>query len=353
MSIHELLKKKGEIMSVDIKLSEMKFLVLDTETTGPTPRTLYKIKKNLDGSNKYAKDQNGHYVIDNGKLQYEYELDEYGNKIVEKEPDKVIEYASVLFDMKTKQFSESVQMFFNPGILIPPQAMSVHHITNEMVKDKPPLDPNMLEHIKKNYLKNYVKVAYNSNFDSGIMGLDDYGIWIDAYKLAMKTWHLGEKNEDGFELSSFKQQELRYWLKLPEIEGDAHRADFDIKVTSLILDKIVEKYLEKGYEDSWKAFQIFYNSKMEYVTIPIGPTNIRGKKVGDLTYKELESICNKKNKMYESYVEWGIVDCVKSRRSKMMLEKLSSGELPIKKATRNSVNSENKPRNKQRRPKIG
>lgn len=335
----------------DIKLTDMKFVVLDTETTGPTARTEYKIKKEIDGTKKFLYDFNGEIVKDkDGMFVYDYELDENGKKIVEKEQDKVIEYASILFDMKTKTFSESIQMFFDPGILIPPQAMSVHHITNEMVKGKPQLDKKMLEHIKKTYLKDYVKVAYNSNFDSGIMNLDNYGTWIDAYRLAMKTWHIGQKNEDGFELSSFKQQELRYWLKLPEIDGDAHRADFDIKITSLVLERIIDEYLKNGHENSWKAFKRFHDAPIKHLTMPFGSANIKGKKLNDLNLKELDWICNPKSPMFETYKKWDIIDNVNGFRAKLLLENLSNGTIIIPKATSSSYNkTEQEPKKRKRK----
>ncbi len=108
-------------------------------------------------------------------------------------------------------------------------AMAVHHITEAMVADQPPLEDVIGAYKGADYY-----VAHNANFDSRV--LPDMGApWICTYKVARRLWP---------DLESHSNQFLRYALQLEvEVPEDlyAHRALYDCFVTAALFKRITEE----------------------------------------------------------------------------------------------------------------
>lgn len=283
------------------KLTDLECIVLDTETTGANNADIH---------------------------------DSEGNLVLAK--DKLVEFAAGLYNVKTGEFSRNYQTFINPEISIPPGAAAVHHISDSMVKNKPTIEKEEKE--IRRYVRDYPLLAYNSDFDRGMLDFLNDKQWLDVYRMAMHVYHIGEKNEDGFALSSFKQQELRYWLKLDHIDGDAHRADFDVKITGKIFGKIVDKYLELGKENDFDSFVEWVNSPIPHKTIPFGYRDIVGKKLDELTSGQLEEILNKNGSLYSSYDKFNVTDMVRSENVRRQFAHFKSEDFIMPKATRRSFN---------------
>lgn len=184
------------------KVSEQKFVVIDTETTGPEPGV-----------------------------------------------DAVVEIAVV--EMTGWRPSEPVSWLVNPGRLIPPSASAVHHIVDADVVDAPPLSEVVPELLS--ICEGAILVAHNAPFDRSVLSpLLDETPWIDTLRLSRHLWEKGEPNSFGFPLCGHTQQELRYWLGLSvDTMGLApHRAAADILVTGALFAKAFEFYLECGGDDS-------------------------------------------------------------------------------------------------------
>jgi len=113
-----------------------------------------------------------------------------------------------------------MEMFFKPAAEIAIDAMEVHHITEERVKDCLPVDPEKL----KPYFSGRTAVAHNAPFDIAVMAREGVtvGEYIDTLKVAQ---HLLP------ELSAHRLQYLRYALKLTVGESaTAHDAGGDVEV---------------------------------------------------------------------------------------------------------------------------
>ena len=115
----------------------------------------------------------------------------------------------------------------NPGMPIPPEASAIHHITDSMVADAPPIG-ELLSIVTDG--KPALFAAHNRKFDMGFVrpaGFD----WLCTYKLAVWLWDA---------CPSHTNQCLRYWLKLKFAEdpGPPHRASGDAYVTAAILHRI-------------------------------------------------------------------------------------------------------------------
>lgn len=116
----------------------------------------------------------------------------------------------------------------NPGIPIPPEASAVHHITDDMVKDAPPIG-ELLGIITAGPPAYFC--AHNRRFDMGFIrpaGID----WLCTYKLALWLWP---------QCPQHTNQCLRYWLglKFAEDPGSSHRASGDAYVTAAILRRVI------------------------------------------------------------------------------------------------------------------
>ncbi|MCP4570467.1 MAG: 3'-5' exonuclease, partial [FCB group bacterium] len=81
---------------------------------------------------------------------------------------RVVEIAALKFDIQGNILGEYSELV-NPGIEIPPRAMAVHHITDEMVADMPPINevlPRFLNFIESSET---ILIAQNSQFDIGFI----------------------------------------------------------------------------------------------------------------------------------------------------------------------------------------
>lgn len=163
-------------------LSELTYLVVDTETTGLDPRA-----------------------------------------------DRVVSVAGVWTRVAEGPFRRE-SLLVDPGRPIPPEASAVHHITERHVKGAPSLD-QVLPLFQKDDFDVYV--AHNAAFDFSFLPRAGRPV-LCTLRLARKLWP---------ELPKFSNQYLRYALELevPEAEGlPAHEALADALVTSRLLLKELE-----------------------------------------------------------------------------------------------------------------
>lgn len=144
--------------------------------------------------------------------------------------DKACEIAGFLCD--ETGIIEHYQSFVNPGKSIPPEASAVHHIVDDDVKSAPDIDEAMMPFFEHDF--DFV-VAHNAEFDKRMM---DFGEapWACTWKLANVVYP---------EAPSFKNQVLRYWLKLPSPTYAsvqfAHRALYDSEVTTHLFANLLGK----------------------------------------------------------------------------------------------------------------
>lgn len=145
---------------------------------------------------------------------------------------------------------------FKPPIEIDFHAMATHHITPEMVQDKPLFADSQVKQWLKKKEKAYVWVAHNSEFDCLVMKNEgvDITYCIDTLKVARKIL----LQEDGKQYPSYALQYLRYRLGLYRYETEnfiAHDAYSDIMVLRILFQHILntmraEKNAADGSQDS-------------------------------------------------------------------------------------------------------
>lgn len=191
-----------------MKLSQTRFVVLDTETTGLNP-----------------------------------------------DVDRVVDVALVeLLDGRIDTIYESL---VHPERVIPPDASAVHHITYKHVKDAPPWT-KVQGHVEWG-TEGAIVAAHNAKFDSGFVRLPNP--WLCTYRLAKHLWP---------ELAHHSNQYLRYYFGLDVEDVSVHRAQGDAFVTAHVLRFEIAEYLRSGAPDDAEALLAFAESPITVHTMPFG-----------------------------------------------------------------------------------
>lgn len=224
---------------------------------------------------------------------------------------KVIELAGLRWVYgRPIHYSHFKETFVHPQCKIHPASMAVHHILNEDVADAPALGEIVEEWDE--WVGDDIIIAYNSDYDQGVLaGTPLHGKqWLDAYRMAMHFWSLGQQNDDGFELTSLKQQELRYWLNLPKTSGDAHRAAADIQVTAFVVERVIAMYLECGFPDDKQAFVDYINGPICHQVIPIGGRPYSGKSPEQVEDWALKKAFDPTGDLFAPFKKFNVHECL-------------------------------------------
>ncbi len=149
-----------------------------------------------------------------------------------------------------------VNELFNPGRPISVEAMSINHITNEMVKDKPSFKGTETWQELQELLRseNNILVAHNAVFDVEMLKKEDIvpQKFICTLKLARYL------DKDGV-IPLFNLQYLRYYLGL-NVEAQSHSAIGDIMVLEALFQRIHAKAVDEfGDEATDKMVEISKN----------------------------------------------------------------------------------------------
>ena len=157
--------------------------------------------------------------------------------------DKIVSIGLVVQDAKEiKEYYEIV----NEGKKIPPKASSIHHITNEDIKNKPTLKESETFKVLDSLNQAGVTlISHNINYDLKMLrsvGFEWFGEMIDTLRVSK---HLMNDCEE------FSLQFLRYELKLYKNESKgvkAHHALGDALVIKLLYEYLLELAQHKELE---------------------------------------------------------------------------------------------------------
>lgn len=137
---------------------------------------------------------------------------------------------------KNLSTGEEVNEYFKPPVNISYESMAIHHITEEMVANKPMFQGSESQLKLKKLLEDNILVAHNAPFDIKILsneGVKTYK-YIDTIVVAK---HL-------IEAEQYRLQYLRYFLHL-EVKGIAHDAMGDVFVLESLFQYLKEIIKEK------------------------------------------------------------------------------------------------------------
>jgi len=130
--------------------------------------------------------------------------------------------------------------YFKPPVPISVKSMSITHITNKMVADKPIFADSAFKKELETLLADHILIAHNAKFD--IAMLEAEGLKVPNFICTLRVARYLDENAV---IPEYNLQFLRYYLDL-EIEGTAHDACGDVLVTEAIFNRQLQKFLEKG-----------------------------------------------------------------------------------------------------------
>jgi DNA polymerase III epsilon subunit-like protein len=160
----------------------------------------------------------------------------------------------------------AVNELFNPGMPITIDAMTVHHITNEMVRDKGSFrGSDTWKQLRDLIMPNTnVMVAHNAAFDVGMLkkeGLEPQSV-ICTLKLARYF------DKDGV-IPKYGLQYLRYYLGL-NVDAVPHTALGDILVLEAIFKRIHAKAVVEFGDDAVSKMIEVSSRPVLYRRMPFG-----------------------------------------------------------------------------------
>lgn len=128
--------------------------------------------------------------------------------------------------------------YFKPPIPISVKAMSITHITNKMVADKPAFkDSEFAQELQKE-LNEGVMVAHTALFDIAMLKAE--GIEVPRF---IDTLRVVRELDPDNKIPEHNLQFLRYFLDL-EVEGTAHEAEGDVRVLEAVFKRLFIKLRE-------------------------------------------------------------------------------------------------------------
>lgn len=176
--------------------------------------------------------------------------------------------------------------YFKPPVPISIEAMSVTHITNKMVADKPAFIGSPMHKDLEKLLADGALVAHNAKFDKTMLELE--GLVIPRFICTLRlARHL---DADGI-IPKYNLQFLRYYLDL-EVEGSAHDAEGDVNVLYEVFKRLFAK-MRAGEESDDAVI-----TKM--IDISSKPSLFRTFNFGKHMGKKLEDVA----KTDRNYLDW-------------------------------------------------
>lgn len=200
-----------------------------------------------------------------------------------------IDEGDYLCQLAYKIEEDTFMGIYKPPIPIPPGASAVHHISNEMVKDKPAFtESDDFETIKEMFEhKDSIIVAHNMAFDLGMMKKE--GI---IFKNTICTLRVARFLDRDGKLAKHNLQFLRYALGI-EIDATAHDALGDVLVMEQLYHRLLKKIMNEENISEVNAIQ-------KMIEISSKPSLFRAISFGKHSGKKIEDIL----KIDRGYLEW-------------------------------------------------
>ncbi len=135
---------------------------------------------------------------------------------------------------------ETFERLVHPGRKIPPESIKFHHITDEMVKDKPPIAIVLPQF--KDFAGDAVLAAHNAAFDLKFLHLKEKATGVRFTNPVVDTLLLSRLADQHLEDHSLDGIALRFNIDIP----DRHTALGDALATAVVLVRLIEILESQG-----------------------------------------------------------------------------------------------------------
>ncbi len=125
--------------------------------------------------------------------------------------------------------------YFKPPVPISVKAMSITHITNKMVADKPAFMGSPMSSELRELLSAGILVAHNALFDVAM--LKSEGLEVPRFICTLRVARFLDVEA---RIPEYNLQYLRYFLEL-EVVGSAHDAEGDVNVLEKLFERLFAK----------------------------------------------------------------------------------------------------------------
>lgn len=138
--------------------------------------------------------------------------------------------------------------YFKPEVPMSVKAMSITHITNAMLADKPAFAGSEMKKDLQKLLDSGVMIAHNALFDKAI--LEAEGMKIPKFICTLRVARALDTKDA---IAEYNLQFLRYYLDL-KVEGNPHDAEGDVNVLEALYQRLFAKVRE-GTETDDEAIE--------------------------------------------------------------------------------------------------
>lgn len=176
--------------------------------------------------------------------------------------------------------------YFKPPLPISVKAMSVTHITNEMVEDKESFADSDFKRGLQKILDESILVAHNAPFDIAMLRNEGVVVsnFIDTLRVAR---HLDPEGK----IPEYNLQYLRYFLGI-NVEASAHDAVGDVLVLEALFQRLFKKMRDVGATDAGVIEEMMKVSLKPSLMVHFTFGKYKGRKVSEVA--EID----------RSYLEW-------------------------------------------------
>jgi len=184
--------------------------------------------------------------------------------------------------------------YFKPSLPMSVKAMSITHITNAMLEDKPSFADSQMKRDLQMLLANGVMIAHNALFDKAI--LEAEGMSIPKFICTLRVARALDTKDA---IAEYNLQFLRYYLDL-KVEGNPHDAEGDVNVLEALFQRLFAKVRE-GVETDEEAIE-------KMIQISNTPVLFRKFNFGKYKDQPIEDVV----KIDKRYLEWLLSEKEKS-----------------------------------------
>lgn len=171
---------------------------------------------------------------------------------------------------------KTVTEYFKPPLPVSVKSMSITHITNKFLEDKPSFETSQTKKDLERLLKENVLVAHNAKFD--IAMLEAEGLTVSKF---ICTLRIARFLDEKAVIPEYNLQFLRYYLDL-EVEGNAHDAEGDVNTLEALFERLFSKFKEK-YSNKEKALeQMIEISKNPTLFVKFNFGKYKDKKIAEI-----------------------------------------------------------------------